>query len=134
VEMLIPIVALLGLMFFMSSRQRKQMRQQQAFRSELGPGQEVMTASGLFGTIVEIDEAGDRVTLESAGSRSVWLRAAISKRVDTPTVEGGAAPVAEAGSIPPADAGVIVPDDLSGLDTAQREYREQQQRKDDEGK
>ncbi len=131
-EMLIPIVALLGLMFFMSSRQRKQQREQQAFRSELAAGQEVMTASGLFGTIVDIDEANDRITIESAGSRSVWLRAAIAKRVDTP-VSDGTAHVAQAGTIAPADADVDVPDDLSGLDTAQREYREQQ-RKADEGK
>ena len=129
-EMLIPIVALLGLMFFMSSRQRKQMRQQQEFRSELAVGQEVMTASGLFGTIVAIDEAADRITLESAGSRSVWLRAAISKRVDAPVAGAGAAPVTVAST----DPDVVVPDDLSGLDTAQREYREQQQRRDDEGK
>lgn len=133
-EMLIPIIALLGFMFFMSSRQRKQMKEQQAFRSELQPGHEVMTASGLFGTIVAIDEATDRVTIESAGSRSVWLRAAISKRVDSVAGEAVPAQAAEAGSIAPADADVIVPDDLSGLDTAQREYREQQQRKDDEGK
>ncbi|WP_425953523.1 preprotein translocase subunit YajC [Xylanimonas sp. McL0601] len=137
---LILIVVLLGLMFFMSSRQRKQQRTQQEFRNELTPGQEVMTASGLFGTIVEIDEVTDRITLDSAGSRSVWLRAAISKRIDTP-VDGAheADVIAQSpatGTIAPADdAAVIdVPDDISGLDTAQREYREQQQRKDDEGK
>ena len=132
-EMLIPIVALLGLMFFMSSRQRKQMKEQQAFRSELAVGQEVMTASGLFGTIVAIDEANDRITLESAGSRSVWLRAAISKRVDSPASDAVPAGSAAGGTIAAADADVAVPDDLSGLDTAQREYQEQQ-RKDEEGK
>jgi preprotein translocase subunit YajC len=131
-EFLFIIVAMLGLMFFMSSRQRKQQKAQQAFRSELEPGQEVMTASGLFGTIVEVDEANDRITLDSAGSRSVWLRAAIAKRVDAPADDAGTAEPADAGTIAPADA-IDVPDDISGLDTAQREYREQQT-KDDDGK
>ncbi len=129
-EFLFIIVAMLGLMFFMSSRQRKQQKAQQAFRSELEPGQEVMTASGLFGTIVAVDESNDRITLDSAGSRSVWLRAAIAKRVDTPADDAVTAEPADAGTIAPADA-IDVPDDISGLDTAQREYREQQAKGDD---
>lgn len=131
-EFIFLIVAMLGLMFWMSSRQRKQQKAQQEFRSELAPGHEVMTASGLFGTVVDIDEANDRITLDSAGSRSVWLRAAIAKRVDTPVGDPVHEDSAEAGTIAPADA-IDVPDDISGLDTAQREYREQQ-KKDDEGK
>ncbi len=130
-ELIFLIVAMLGLMFWMSSRQRKQQKAQQEFRNQLVPGQEVMTASGLFGTIVEIDEAADRIVLDSAGSRSVWLRAAIAKRVDAPAGDPVTEESAEAGTIAPADS-IDVPDDISGLDTAQREYREQQ--KDDEGK
>src|SRR5690606_26973535 len=85
VEMSILFVVLAGLMFFMSSRSRKQQRAQQEFRSQLAPGQEVMTGSGMFGTVVEIDDASDTVTIESApGSQTRWLRAAIAKRVDTP--------------------------------------------------
>ncbi|MDR2722404.1 MAG: preprotein translocase subunit YajC [Cellulomonadaceae bacterium] len=84
---LIVLVGLVALMFFMSSRQRKQQREQQAFRNELAPGQEIMTASGLFGTIVDIDDDTDRITIDSAGSKSVWLRAAIAKRVDAPVEE-----------------------------------------------
>ncbi|ACZ30692.1 preprotein translocase, YajC subunit [Xylanimonas cellulosilytica DSM 15894] len=131
-EFIILIVAMLGLMFFMSSRQRKQQKAQQEFRNELAAGQEVMTASGLFGTIVEIDDANDRITLDSAGSRSVWLRAAIAKRVDSPVSDLVTEESVEAGTIAPAEA-VDVPDDISGLDTAQREYREKRN-KDDEGK
>jgi preprotein translocase subunit YajC len=137
---LILIVVLLGLMFFMTSRQRKQQRAAQEFRNELAPGQEVMTGSGMFGTIVDVDEANDIITIESTpGTRSRWLRAAIAKRVDAPAdaaVEAGDTdPSTSAGTIAPAgstSADVIdVPDDISGLDTAQREYRDQQQRKAD---
>lgn len=140
-ELIILFVVLAGLMFFMSQRTRKQQKQQAEFRSQLAPGQEVMTGSGLFGTVVEIDEATDTVTIETGpgGAQTRWLRAAIAKRVDTPVEE----PVDEAdetdvttdssatGTITSGDGHIDVPDDLSSLDTAQREYREQQRR--DEG-
>ncbi|MFC7877187.1 preprotein translocase subunit YajC [Isoptericola sp. NPDC057391] len=143
-ELIILFVVLAGLMFFMSQRTRKQQKQQAEFRSQLAPGQEVMTGSGLFGTVVEIDEATDTVTIETApgGAQTRWLRAAIAKRVDTP-VEEPAAPAEAAdetdvttdstatGTITSGDGHIDVPDDLSSLDTAQREYREQQRR--DEG-
>lgn len=134
-EMIILFVVLAGLMFFMSSRSRKQQRAQQEFRSQLAPGQEVMTGSGMFGTVVEIDDASDTVTIESApGSQTRWLRAAIAKRVDTPVEDEDETVVtdeaSETGTITSGDDHVDVPDDLSGLDTAQREYREQQRRED----
>jgi preprotein translocase subunit YajC len=140
VELIILFVVLAGLMFFMSQRTRKQQKQQAEFRSQLAPGQEVMTGSGLFGTVVEVDEANDTVTIESTpGSQTRWLRAAIAKRVDTPAEEAALATDEtdvttdsdETGTITSGDAHVDVPDDLSSLDTAQREYREQQRR--DEG-
>jgi preprotein translocase subunit YajC len=140
VELIILFVVLAGLMFFMSQRTRKQQKQQAEFRSQLAPGQEVMTGSGLFGTVVEVDEANDTVTIESTpGSQTRWLRAAIAKRVDTPVEEAALATDEtdvttdsdETGTITSGDAHVDVPDDLSSLDTAQREYREQQRR--DEG-
>ncbi|MGF0116914.1 preprotein translocase subunit YajC [Promicromonospora sp. Marseille-Q5078] len=139
-ELIILFVVLAGLMFFMSQRTRKQQKQQAEFRSQLVPGQEVMTGSGLFGTVVEVDEASDTVTIESTpGTQTRWLRAAIAKRVDTPAVDAvdeaeetdvTADPTAT-GTITSGDDHVDVPDDLSSLDTAQREYREQQRR--DEG-
>lgn len=84
-----PILLVLGIaivaMLWMSSRTRKQQRAAQDFRSQLQPGDEVMTGSGLFGTVVAVDEEHDIITLESTpGSRSRWLRAAIAKKVDSP--------------------------------------------------
>jgi len=141
VELIILFVVLAGLMFFMSSRTRKQQKQQAEFRSQLAPGQEVMTGSGLFGTVVEIDEETDTVTIETApgGAQTRWLRAAIAKRVDTPAEEAVDATdetdvttdPSATGTITSGDGHIDVPDDLSSLDTAQREYREQQRR--DEG-
>ncbi|MGV8968221.1 MAG: preprotein translocase subunit YajC [Cellulomonas sp.] len=77
----IIIIALaFGAMWLMSSRTRKQQRAAGDFRANLEVGNEVMTGSGLFGTIVEID--GDTITLESTpGNETRWIRAAIAKIV-----------------------------------------------------
>ncbi|QZN84284.1 preprotein translocase subunit YajC [Cellulomonas sp. C5510] len=108
----------LGAMFLLSSRQRKAQRQQLSFRDNLQPGQEVMTGSGMYGTVVEVED--DVVTLESTpGNRSRWIKAAIARLVEPPVEEdevedeGDAEWRDEPGAVPP---GLIdVPDDLSSL-------------------
>ena len=119
-----------GAMFLMTSRTRKQQREAQSFRANLAPGDEVMTGSGLFGTVVDVDEATDVVTIESTpGNRTRWLRAAIAKRVEQPveepvddadaddptTTTAGAATIASGTSAERTD-DLVVPDDLSALD------------------
>ena len=111
----------IGAMFLLSSRQRKAQKQQLSFRDNLQPGQRVMTGSGMYGTVVEVD--GDEVTLESTpGTQSIWIKAAIARLVDPPVDE-----VAEddedladdvewrdePGAVPPGR--IDVPDDLSSL-------------------
>lgn len=72
-----------GAMFLLTSRTRKQQRQAGEFRQRLEIGDDVMTGSGLFGTIVDID--GDVITLESpSGGRTDWLRGAIAKLAEPP--------------------------------------------------
>src|SRR5665647_168273 len=79
-----------GMLWFMSRRTRKQQHEAARFRDNLEAGQEVMTGSGLFGTVVEVE--GDRVTLEIApGSTSQWIKAAISKLVEPPLEDGDGA-------------------------------------------
>lgn len=85
-ELIIILVIGVGAMWFMSSRARKQQREASSFRDNLQPGQEVMTGSGLFGTVVSVE--GDVVTLESTpGTETRWLKAAIAKLVDPPVEE-----------------------------------------------
>ena len=108
----------IGAMFLMSRSSRKKQQAAVAFRDDLQPGQEVMTGSGYFGTVVSVED--DVVTLESTpGSRSRWLRAAIAKKVD-PVVAEDAPPAAETA----AATGTVdvenkraftIPDDISGL-------------------
>ena len=75
-----------GAMWLMTNRTRKQQRQAGDFRANLEVGNDVMTGSGLYGTIVALD--GDTVTLESTpGNETRWIRAAISKLVEPPVDE-----------------------------------------------
>ena len=94
-EFLMPVmlVGMIALMFFSSSRQRKRQKAVEEARNEMTIGDEIMTASGMFGIIAEIIQehdvptSQDRVVIEFEGSRTQWLRAAISKRIE-PTVDG----------------------------------------------
>jgi preprotein translocase subunit YajC len=76
-------------MWFMSNRNKKQQRKAGDFRANLEVGQDVMTGSGLYGTIVGIED--DVITLESTpGNASRWIRAAISKVIEPPVLESDA--------------------------------------------
>lgn len=137
-EMLILVAILLVVMFFMSSRTRKQQREAAEFRNNLTIGTKVMTASGMIGTVIDVDDETDQVTIESfPGSPTTWLRAAISKKIEEPladdedtddaTDESEVTTDGETASTISPDT-KDVPDDLSELDTAKREYQEQQRR------
>ncbi|MDO8107818.1 preprotein translocase subunit YajC [Isoptericola sp. b441] len=85
-ELVIILAIMVAAMFWLSSRNRKQQKAQSAFRDNLEPGQEVMTGSGMYGTVVEVH--GDAVTLETApGVTSRWYKPAIAKLVEPPVEE-----------------------------------------------
>jgi preprotein translocase subunit YajC len=86
VELILILAIALGALWLMSSRTRKQQRVAQEFRNNLVPGDEVMTASGLLGTVVAVED--DVITLESGpGSQTRWIRAAIAKKIEAPADE-----------------------------------------------
>jgi preprotein translocase subunit YajC len=123
---LIILIIAFGALWLMSSRTRKQQRAASEFRNNLMIGDEVMTGSGLFGTVVDVED--DVVTLETSpgGSRTRWIRAAVAKKIE-PVVEdttladdeiepADATSAYEADRLTRADDEVIdVPDDLSSL-------------------
>jgi preprotein translocase subunit YajC len=83
VDLLIILVLAVGAMWLMTSRTRKQQREALRFRDNLQAGQEVQTASGMLGTVVEVEDGV--VTLESpSGSQTRWVLAAISRLVEPP--------------------------------------------------
>lgn len=66
VFMLLMFAALAVLMFLSFRRAKKVQTQQADMRRSLTPGQEVMLTAGIFGTVVSVDEAEQRATLEVA--------------------------------------------------------------------
>ncbi len=138
-ELLLPFALVLGVMWLMTSRTRKQQRAAADFRANLEVGQEVMTGSGLYGTIVAVD--GDTITLESTpGNQTRWIRAAIAKLVPPVEDDGTLDTVEVDATIADDDATLVagddahrtvhdpgttqridVPDDLSTLDERRRD-------------
>ena len=133
---LVILAVALGALWLMSNRTRKQQRTASEFRNNLVAGDEVMTASGLLGTVVDVVD--DVVTLESSpGTHTRWIRAAIAKMIEPPVEEiadveddGDLADdlddqddvVTDADRISRANDDVIdVPDDLSSLPPARKD-------------
>lgn len=116
-SMYLILILAVAAFWFMSRKSRKQQRAQQEFRSTLQPGDEVMTASGMIGVVVEVDD--DTITLESApGSRTRWVRAAIAKKVEAPVADDQPSDEDDADdedSDRLDDEPIDVPDDLSSL-------------------
>ena len=79
----LPLILMGGVLYFIMIRPQKRQRQaQQALLNSLEVGDEVMTAGGIFGTIVDIDEDEDVVTVEVApGTNLRMIRAGISRKL-----------------------------------------------------
>lgn len=75
---LVPI----GLLFFMMRNQRKRMAEQQTLQQGVEVGDDVLTSSGMFGTVVDIDEDDDTIWVEIApGTRVHMVRGGIARRI-----------------------------------------------------
>jgi len=105
----IILIAVFGLMMWMMSRGAKKQRQAaQELRNNLEVGNQVMTASGFYGTIVDID--GEVITLESTpGVETMWKREAIATVTEPPFA------VEEDEETTDEVTGLAVPDDASAL-------------------
>ncbi|MEN2744615.1 preprotein translocase subunit YajC [Sinomonas halotolerans] len=95
--MTILLLAVFAFFIFSMFRRNKKTQQQQAeMQAKFAPGVEVMTSFGLFGRIVAIDDAENKVVLElSPGNNATVHRQAVTKIVEP-------AAVAEAGTVEPA--------------------------------
>lgn len=81
--LLLPLLLMGGVFYFFLIRpQRAQRQRQQQLLRALDVGDEVVTIAGMYGTITEIDDDTDTVTVEVApGTRIRMLRRAISQRL-----------------------------------------------------
>jgi preprotein translocase subunit YajC len=79
--LLLMMAVLFGAMYFLMIRpQQRRRREQQALQSSIGPGDEVMTIGGLYGTVVDVDD--ESITLEVApGITNRYTRGAVNRVV-----------------------------------------------------
>lgn len=73
--LLIYVLLFVGLWFILFLPQRKQRKALQKLQSELKVGDTVLTAGGIYGKIVALDDA--KATLEVAQGRIVFVRSQI---------------------------------------------------------
>lgn len=82
----ILIIGLAAYFLFIRPRSQAARRQRETLQ-EIGPGEEVLTGAGIFGTVLDVQD--DRVTIETApGTRITVLRSTIARRL-TPPAETG---------------------------------------------
>jgi preprotein translocase subunit YajC len=89
---LILLLLSAGLLALLFLRTRRQQQELMDVRSRLAPGQEVMTGSGLFATVVEVTDTTVLLRAE-AGQTSRWDRRAVVTIVpeqERPTPDTGA--------------------------------------------
>jgi len=101
--MTILLFGMLAVFIFMMFRRNKKTQQQTAkLQSQFAPGVDVMTSFGLYGRIVSMDDAENKVVLElSPGNLATVHRQAVTKIVE-----------------PTEEAALDVPDDASSLTAA----------------
>jgi preprotein translocase subunit YajC len=84
---LLFIILIFGAMYFLFIRpQQRRNRELQAMQSRLGMGDEVMTGSGMYGTVTEIDETNGTVDIEISPEVVVTFARGAIARVVTPAV------------------------------------------------
>ncbi|MDE8668887.1 preprotein translocase subunit YajC [Pseudarthrobacter sp. H3Y2-7] len=125
----IVLFAMLGIFIFMMFRRNKKTKEQQAtLQSQFAPGVEVMTSFGLFGRIVSMDDAENKVVLElSPGNLATVHRQAVTKIVE-PAVAADEEP-----TLVPNDASSLTSQDL-GTPATSETPEETLKRLNDEGK
>ena len=79
----LPLILIVGVGYFLMIRpQQRKMRAQRDLLSRLDVGDEVVTSGGIFGTILDIDEDDDVITVEIAPGTSIrMLRGGIARRI-----------------------------------------------------
>lgn len=78
------LVVLAGAFYFIAIRpNRRRMQHMQAVQRDVAVGREVITTSGLYGTVSEVDDAAQTVTLQIApGVEARFARGAVMKVVE----------------------------------------------------
>src|SRR5204863_6376226 len=79
---LLILVLPIGLLYFMYRSQKRRAVQQQSLQQAAQVGDEILTTSGIFGTILDEDEEEGTVVVQIApGTNITMVRAGIARRV-----------------------------------------------------
>jgi preprotein translocase subunit YajC len=82
--LLFVVVIIVGMYFLMIRPQQRRNRQLQEMQATLGPGAEVMTGSGIYGTVTDVDEEAGTIDLEvSPGVAITFARGAVAKVISS---------------------------------------------------
>jgi preprotein translocase subunit YajC len=80
------ILVIIGLMF---RNGRKRQRDAASMTTGLRPGAEIMTSSGIFGTITAIDEAENKITLSTGPTSELTVHRQAVTKIVTPVADDG---------------------------------------------
>lgn len=112
------IIVLAVPMFFSFRKQKKMQAQQQELQKSIGPGDRVMTTSGMYGTVRETSDTSIDIEI-APGMVTTWLRQAVREKVQpedptesAPATEDADEPEAEAHEPTEAGEGVTVAEPL----------------------
>jgi preprotein translocase YajC subunit len=80
--LMLPILLIGGMYMLLIRPQQRQRKQQQALAQSVDPGDEIVTFSGMYGTILEIDDDEGTVVVEVApGVEIRMVKTAIARRL-----------------------------------------------------
>jgi preprotein translocase subunit YajC len=80
---------ILIVVLFMFRNGRKRQRDAAALTESLKPGAEIMTSSGIFGTVESVDDAENRIVLRTGPGSTLTIHRQAVGRVVTPVVDDG---------------------------------------------
>src|SRR3954471_15850752 len=115
ITLLIPLILIVGMIWFMSRTQRKQRDRQAQTVAALSPGTKVITTSGLVGIVEETDD--EYVTLEiSEGVLVQVVKAAVGRVIPDEDASADEAEATAADETAEADADEAADDDAAKVD------------------
>ncbi len=76
-ELIIPLIIMVGALWFMSRSQKKQQQQRQTQLNQMSVGDDIVTIGGLHGVLSEINTEKGTVTLDCEGIFLEFDRAAV---------------------------------------------------------
>jgi preprotein translocase subunit YajC len=95
----VGLFALLAIVIiFMFRNSRKRRRDMEELQEKMVPGAEVMTQTGIFGTLVSIDDETNQAIIETTPGTKLRVHRQVLARVVEPEVEEPADDAAESGS------------------------------------